>query len=72
MKLSKHKCPYCPKEYQSLNDLDGHLQKIHGLSPANIRKVSEAEKSEFVRQCLKILDELKKKKEENKDAETTV
>lgn len=49
------KCPLCPKEYQSENDLDEHLKKIHGLSIASIKKRTEGEKSEFVKQCLDIL-----------------
>lgn len=28
----KHKCPLCPKEYQSYNDLQTHVKKIHGKS----------------------------------------
>lgn len=55
----KEKCPLCPKEYQSENDLDEHLRKIHGLSIAIIKKRTEGEKSEFVEQCAEILDEIK-------------
>lgn len=28
-KKNKIKCPLCPKEYQSPNDLERHLSKIH-------------------------------------------
>lgn len=54
------KCPCCPKTYQSSNDLDRHLQKIHGLSPVSLRNVPESEKSDFVKQCLKLLHEVRK------------
>lgn len=55
----KEKCPWCPKQYQSEKDLDEHLKKIHGLSIADIKKRTEKEKSEFVKQCKEILDEIK-------------
>ena len=32
----KTKCPYCPKEYQSINDLGRHLMRIHGVSNITI------------------------------------
>jgi len=57
--MEKKKCPLCPKEYQSPNDLEDHLKKYHGLSIAHIKQYSEEEKSEFVEQCTKILEELK-------------
>jgi uncharacterized Zn-finger protein len=60
--LTKKKCPYCPKKYQSPNDLDAHLQKIHGLTPAKIKEHSKEEQSEFVKKCVKILDEMEKQK----------
>lgn len=59
LKKPKEKCPLCPKEYQSRNDLDEHLKKIHGLSIANIKNRTEKEKSEFIEQCTEILDEIK-------------
>ena len=57
----KEKCPRCPKQYQSKNDLDEHLKKIHGLSFAKIfkQKRTEEEKSEFIEQCKGILDKVK-------------
>jgi hypothetical protein len=56
------KCPLCPKKYQSQNDLDDHLGTIHGLSKADIKQYSEAEKTDFAQQCQKILNELSKTK----------
>lgn len=26
----KYKCPYCPKKYQSENDLAHHVSRMHG------------------------------------------
>lgn len=58
----KHKCPLCPKEYQSSNDLEKHLKRIHDFSFVHIKKYSEEEKSEFASQCADILNEIKKEK----------
>lgn len=58
----KHKCPLCPKEYQSINDLDAHLKKIHGLSPVAFRNIPESEKSEFIKKCLTVLKEIEEHK----------
>ena len=55
------KCPCCPKEYQSKNDMERHLKKIHGLSVAKIRPTSSEEQSAFVKQCLEVMDEMEKK-----------
>jgi len=30
MPENEHRCPYCPKKYQSKKDLHKHLKKIHG------------------------------------------
>ncbi len=30
--VQRHQCPLCPKSFQSPNDLDKHLRKIHGTS----------------------------------------
>jgi hypothetical protein len=57
----KYKCPCCPKKYQSINDLDNHIKKIHKLSPVALRYVPESERSEFVKKCLSILKEIKDK-----------
>lgn len=61
--MSKNKCQYCPKKFQSINDLDRHLQKIHGLSHAKIRTLSDTQTSEqqsiFVRRSLDLLNEKK-------------
>jgi len=27
--MKKNRCPFCPKEFQSLNDMHKHLKKIH-------------------------------------------
>ena len=35
--MSKHKCPLCPKVYQSEKKLDGHCKKIHGISLKDLR-----------------------------------
>lgn len=41
-------CPLCPKPYQSQNDLDRHLKKIHGVNKsmdiAEIEKLGRASK----------------------------
>lgn len=55
----KKKCPLCPYKYQSPNDLDSHLRKIHGLSKATIKQYSEEQKTEFAQKCARILNELK-------------
>lgn len=70
--MSKNNCQYCPKKFQSLNDLDRHLQKIHGLSPARIRHASKSKTSEqqslFINQCLRFLEERKHdEKEQERD-----
>lgn len=69
--MSKNKCMYCPKKFQSINDLDRHLQKIHGLSHAKIRHLSKSEKSEqqslFINQCLRFLEEKKHEKISHED-----
>jgi len=31
---NKNKCPLCPKEYQSKNERDRHLKRIHGIDLA--------------------------------------
>lgn len=54
------KCPACPKEYQSKKDLEQHLKKIHGLSIAKIRPTQSEEQTEFVKKCLKIMDDMEK------------
>ena len=56
----KYKCPCCPKKYQSEKDLDKHIRKIHKLNPVSIKYIPESEKSEFVKQCLNVLEEIKK------------
>ena len=33
------KCPLCPKEYQSKNDLKRHIKKIHKNDLSNISKL---------------------------------
>lgn len=55
------KCPLCPKEYQSENDLQRHIKKIHGLSVAVLKQHSNEEQSEFLQKCLKVLEESKVK-----------
>jgi uncharacterized C2H2 Zn-finger protein len=56
------KCPLCPKEYQSENDLQIHVKKIHGLTVAVVRQRSEEEKSEFMNRCLELLNQMEKEK----------
>lgn len=34
--MKKHKCPLCPREYQSERDRDRHLWKIHKVRRADI------------------------------------
>lgn len=29
---AKTKCPWCPKKYQSFNDLISHAKKVHGVN----------------------------------------
>jgi len=60
----KKKCHLCPKKYQSQNDLDDHLRKIHGLTVAHIKQYSEEEKSNFIKQCQEILNKLNQDKKE--------
>jgi uncharacterized C2H2 Zn-finger protein len=58
--MKKHKCPYCPKSFQSPKDLDKHLQKIHKLSPITIKETTSAEKAEFIDQCMELMEKSKK------------
>lgn len=58
MSGTKEKCPLCPKEYQSENELDEHLKRIHGSSIAKIKKGTEGEKSDFAKQCAELLDKM--------------
>lgn len=64
--MKKFKCPYCPKSYQSKNDLVKHAKRIHGLSIATLKKLSEEEKTDFMAQCLAIMDEMDKSSMETK------
>jgi len=32
----KHKCPRCPKQFQSYNDLIKHAKKIHGIGEVEL------------------------------------
>lgn len=56
------KCPKCPKEYQSEKDLERHLKRIHGLSVVVLKQHSEEDKSEFMKKCLDVLDQMEKEK----------
>lgn len=56
--MKKYKCQYCSKSYQSYKDLDRHLQKIHGLKPTKFKKSTKEEQSEFINQCLKLMDKI--------------
>lgn len=29
--MTRHKCPHCPKDFQSTNDLERHCLKYHGV-----------------------------------------
>ena len=35
--MTKEKCPLCPKEYQSKNDLNKHLQKYHNTTLEQVK-----------------------------------
>jgi len=56
----KYKCPYCPKSYQHKDDLVEHAKRIHGLSVATLKKLSEEEKTDFIVQCLEIMNKMDK------------
>jgi len=58
-----NKCHLCSKQYQSPKDLEKHLKKIHGLSISHTKDFSEEEKTDFAKQCAKILEAVSKKKE---------
>ena len=64
--MKKYKCPYCPKSYQSKNDLVKHAKRIHGLTIATLKKLSEEEKTDFMAQCLEIMNEMDKSSMETK------
>ena len=64
--MEKYKCPYCPKLFQSEKDLKKHLKRIHGLTIAALEKLSDEGKTEFMEQCLGIMDEMDKPSMETK------
>ena len=40
-KKNKHKCPSCPKEFQSMKQLDGHCINYHGGTYEELMKAKE-------------------------------
>ena len=42
----KHKCPLCPRKYQSKNDLRKHLKRIHGIDDKGKHKVFPSRKQD--------------------------
>ena len=60
--MKKYKCQFCLKSYQSKNDLEKHLQRIHGLTIATLKELSEKGKTEFMEQCLGIMDKMEEEK----------
>ena len=64
--MKKYKCQFCPKSFQSKNDLEKHLKRIHGLTIAELKEHSDDEKSEFINQCLEIMNEMDKSSMETK------
>lgn len=64
--MKKYKCQFCLKSFQSEKDLKKHLERIHGLTVAEMEGHTEEEQSEFVEQCLGIMDEMDKSSMETK------
>jgi hypothetical protein len=64
--MKKYKCKFCPKSFQSEKDLEKHLKRIHGLTIATLEKLSDEGKTEFMDQCLGIMDEMDKSSMETK------
>jgi len=56
----RYKCPYCPKTFRDKEDLVAHAKRIHGLSIATLKKLSEEEKTDLLAQCLEIMNEMDK------------
>ena len=65
--MKKYKCHLCPKSYQSKKGLIKHLERIHGITLAKLEKHSDEEKSEFMNQCLELLDKTDKSSMKTKE-----